>query len=179
MKFEPIKFPTPAEVTYETASGQKRVRWDKVDMWLRHIRDEGALGVISKALDITVLSLANRRKELGLVKLPRGRPPVADLTAYEFEVLLELRNGVSQADIARKREVSPQSISSTKATITKKLHLQDRYCAFCAGAGVRECGSDGEPRCSNPKEGQNVPIPTHYHVCQHCDGRSTYTANPK
>lgn len=174
-----IGLPDPARLWYETEGGQRRVRWDLVDPWLRRINDQGALKVLSDALKIPYSTLAEYRRTSGFQPLPVGRPPTVNLTGWEKEVLLKLRQGVSQAAIAYHRGVSAQAVNGTVRAIAAKQALASKACVYCGGSGVRACGADGEPRCiaSWTENKEPVFVPAHSHICTHCGGTSSYTMN--
>lgn len=165
-----MHLPTREQVTYMTEGGELRYRWDKIDPWIERITDRGAGAVLAQVWGMHWNTLYRRRIALGMPKLPPGRPPTVNFTAYEEQVLKALQQGVTQAELARQRGVTPVAVNGTVRGIQAKVALAARQCAYCGGSGVRPCGSDGEPVCN--------PAP-HEHVCRHCGGTSTYTANPR
>ena len=65
----------------------------------------------------------------------RGRPPHPDvLTPGEQRVLEELRNGGTNAEIAARLDLSPETVKSHIARMLSKLDLPDRRALAAPGA---------------------------------------------
>lgn len=161
-----MTLPTPEECRGPAMpNGVRPVLWEVVDPWLFRLKKAGDLRRLGDALQISRLTLYNRRMELGLPRLPHGRAEVHELTAIEAETLRRIEGGMTQAQIAEERGVTPQAVCGVVTRAQKKLATVP--CGVCNGYGAHHCGADGAPQCGDGK---------HFHACIKCSGNGRVSA---